>query len=147
LCHWTRQNHLQTFRQILTTKDTYKWSFCPNTIFQWNILPQTVIASTYHFNFTDFLCQKIFWFLSWSLHFTNSSSSSSGIYQNIIYWWLLDVAHAWLVNVFQKYDYQSFSGIYFHKQLLHPHLPTASENSWHQLFSPNSIKPHSYDKM
>jgi hypothetical protein len=42
----TRQNHLQTFRQILTTKDTYKWSFCPNTIFQWNILPQTVIAST-----------------------------------------------------------------------------------------------------
>ena len=42
----TRQNHLQTFRQIQTTKDTYKWSFFPNTIFQWNMLPQTVIAST-----------------------------------------------------------------------------------------------------
>jgi hypothetical protein len=42
----TRQNHLQTFRQIQTTKDTYKWSFFPNTIIQWNMLPQTVIAST-----------------------------------------------------------------------------------------------------
>ena len=34
----TRQNHLQTFRQIQTTKDTYKWSFFPNTIIQWNML-------------------------------------------------------------------------------------------------------------
>ena len=42
----TRQNHLQTFRKIQTTKDTYKWSFFPNIIIQWNMLPQTVIAST-----------------------------------------------------------------------------------------------------
>ena len=29
-----------------TTKDAYKWSFFPNAIIQWNMLPQTVIAST-----------------------------------------------------------------------------------------------------
>jgi hypothetical protein len=42
----TRQKHLQTFRQIQTTKDTYKCSFFPNTIIQWNMLPQAFIAST-----------------------------------------------------------------------------------------------------
>jgi hypothetical protein len=34
----TRQNHLQTFRQIQTTKDTYKFSTCSNDVNeQWKI--------------------------------------------------------------------------------------------------------------
>jgi hypothetical protein len=44
----TRQNPIQTFRQIQTTKDTYKWSFFPNTIIQWNMLlhqPTTSVLS------------------------------------------------------------------------------------------------------
>jgi hypothetical protein len=41
----TRQNPIQTFRQIQTTKDTYKWSFFPNTIIQWNMLPHQPTAS------------------------------------------------------------------------------------------------------
>ena len=40
----TRKSHNQTFRHI-TQKDTYKWSFFPHTIVQWNILPQTIISS------------------------------------------------------------------------------------------------------
>ena len=41
----TRKSHNQTFRHITTQKDTYKWSFFPHTIVQWNILPQTIISS------------------------------------------------------------------------------------------------------
>ena len=41
----TRKSHNQTFRHITTQKDTYKWSFFPRTIVQWNILPQTIISS------------------------------------------------------------------------------------------------------
>ena len=41
----TRKSHNQTFRHITTQKDTYKWSFIPHTIVQWNILPQTIISS------------------------------------------------------------------------------------------------------
>jgi hypothetical protein len=47
----TRQNPIQTFRQIQTTKDTYKWSFFPNTIIQWNMLlhqPTTSVLSQFY---------------------------------------------------------------------------------------------------
>ena len=40
-----RKSYNQTFRHITTQKDTYKWSFFPHTIVQWNILPQTIISS------------------------------------------------------------------------------------------------------
>jgi hypothetical protein len=39
-------SHIIVLTDSRTTKDTYKWSCFPNTIIQWNILPQTVIAST-----------------------------------------------------------------------------------------------------
>ena len=43
----TRKSHNQTFRHITTQKDTYKWSFFPHTIVQWNILPQTIISKAW----------------------------------------------------------------------------------------------------
>ena len=43
----TRKNHNYTFRHISTKKDTYKYSFFPYTITQWNLLPmQTVAVAT-----------------------------------------------------------------------------------------------------
>jgi hypothetical protein len=52
---------------MVTKQKGHQPKLFPNAIIQWNMLPQTVIAST---------------------------SSDC------------DVAHAWLVKVFQKYDYQ-----------------------------------------
>ena len=36
-----RQNHPHTFQQLHTRTDTYKYSFVPNTILDWNGLPKT----------------------------------------------------------------------------------------------------------
>ena len=45
-CLVATPSHILVLTDSRTTKDTYKWSCFPNTIIQWNILPQTVIAST-----------------------------------------------------------------------------------------------------
>ena len=45
-CLVATPSHILVLTDSRTTKDTYKWSFFTNTIIQWNILPQTVIAST-----------------------------------------------------------------------------------------------------
>ena len=34
-----RKHHSQSYQHIQTSKDTYKWSFFPHTIIQWNMLP------------------------------------------------------------------------------------------------------------
>ena len=41
-----RKHHLQSYQHIQTFKDTYKWSFVPHTIIQWNRLPQHTVQST-----------------------------------------------------------------------------------------------------
>lgn len=38
----TRQNHPHTFKHIQTSKDSYKYSFFPNTVIYWNALPPIV---------------------------------------------------------------------------------------------------------
>ena len=40
----TRKNHDFTYRHIAATKDTYKFSFFPYTITQWNLLPSQVVT-------------------------------------------------------------------------------------------------------
>ena len=42
----TRHSHSQTFRHIQTSKEAYKWSFFPQTIITWNLLPEHIIQST-----------------------------------------------------------------------------------------------------
>lgn len=45
----TRKHHTLTFRHIYTSKDSYRFSFFPYTITQWNLLPDTVVhAPTVH---------------------------------------------------------------------------------------------------
>lgn len=41
----TRKHHSHTFRHIYTSKDSYRFSFFPYTITQWNLLPTTVVNS------------------------------------------------------------------------------------------------------
>jgi hypothetical protein len=41
-----RKHHSQSYQHIQTSKDTYKWSFFPHTIIQWNMLPQHTVQST-----------------------------------------------------------------------------------------------------
>ena len=41
----TRKHHSLTFRHIYTTKDSYRFSFFPYTITQWNLLPVAVVHS------------------------------------------------------------------------------------------------------
>ena len=41
-----RKHHSQSYQHIQTFKDTYKWSFFPHTIIQWNRLPQHTVQST-----------------------------------------------------------------------------------------------------
>jgi phosphoribulokinase len=38
-----RKHHSQSYQHIQTSKDTYKWSFFPHTIIQWNMLPQHTV--------------------------------------------------------------------------------------------------------
>ena len=43
----TRQHsHIYSFRPIQTTKDSYKYSFYPRTILQWNLLPVAAVQCT-----------------------------------------------------------------------------------------------------
>ena len=44
--HRTRQAHPYTYRHISATNDTYKYSFFPHTITQWNLLPVAAVQST-----------------------------------------------------------------------------------------------------
>ena len=41
----TRQHHAYTYRHLQASKDSYKHSFFPYTIVQWNILPSSVVNS------------------------------------------------------------------------------------------------------
>jgi hypothetical protein len=41
-----RKHHSQSYQHIQISKDTYKWSFFPHTIIQWNMLPQQTVQST-----------------------------------------------------------------------------------------------------
>ncbi|KAK3087114.1 hypothetical protein FSP39_001879 [Pinctada imbricata] len=41
----TRQHHTQTYRHIRANKETYKWSFFPHTVIQWNLLPNAIVTS------------------------------------------------------------------------------------------------------
>jgi hypothetical protein len=38
-----RQFHPFTYRHLHAFKDSYKYSFFPNTIIHWNLLPQTIV--------------------------------------------------------------------------------------------------------
>jgi hypothetical protein len=38
-----RQFHPFTYRHLHAFKDPYKYSFFPNTIIHWNLLPQTIV--------------------------------------------------------------------------------------------------------
>ena len=42
----SRYCHSMTFRQIHTDKDSYKYSFFPLAIVQWNALPESVVISS-----------------------------------------------------------------------------------------------------
>ena len=42
----TRNKHPHHYRQIQTRKDTYKFSFYPYTIIQWNMLPTSAVLCT-----------------------------------------------------------------------------------------------------
>jgi hypothetical protein len=41
-----RKLHSQSYQHIQTSRDTYKWSFFPHTIIQWNMLLQHTVQST-----------------------------------------------------------------------------------------------------
>jgi hypothetical protein len=41
-----RKHLSQSYQHIQISKDTYKWSFLPHTIIQWNMLPQHTVQST-----------------------------------------------------------------------------------------------------
>jgi hypothetical protein len=41
-----RKHHSQSYQHIQISKDTYKWSFYPHTIIQWNMLLQHTVQST-----------------------------------------------------------------------------------------------------
>ena len=43
--HRTRQSHTNCYRLIQTNKDTYKYSFYPRTISQWNLLPPNITSA------------------------------------------------------------------------------------------------------
>ena len=40
-----RQKHPHTFQQLHTLTDTYKYSFVPKTIIDWNVLPKTTFEN------------------------------------------------------------------------------------------------------
>ena len=42
----TRHKHIYYYKQIQTNKDSYKFSFYPRTIIQWNMLPTSAVLCT-----------------------------------------------------------------------------------------------------
>ncbi|XP_071133190.1 uncharacterized protein [Mytilus edulis] len=55
----TRKHHSHTFRHIYTSKDSYRFSFFPYTITQWNLLPTTVVNTQTVDSFRDQLTYAV----------------------------------------------------------------------------------------
>jgi len=61
--HRIRKNHNFTYRQISVLKDSYKISFFPYTIIQWNALPSNVVNATTVETFRDQLTPAVLYTL------------------------------------------------------------------------------------
>ena len=55
----TRKNHSLTYRHIYTSKDSYRHSFFPYTIPQWNQLPAPLVLATSIDNFREQLTPAV----------------------------------------------------------------------------------------